>query len=352
MEHHDHIRVLIADDSFFIRSYLATLLRAVPEIEVVATASTGNEVVRLAHELHPDVITMDYHMPEKNGMEAVAEIMLGDQLLPAIIMLSAFAGPEGKEVLRTLEGSGAHVIAKPSGEISLDIERISREIVTKVCSVGALQRKVRKAYKYLEAHKPKHPSSSEKNDTRMSVVVVGASTGGPPLVEHLLTMFSPDSGAALVIVQHMSKYFTELFAERLDRTVRFSVREAKDGDALLPGTVLVVPGGFSVALEGEHRQVRLVPSTAGHPEDAINRTMTAIAESFTDRVFGVLLSGMGSDGTEGLRAIKKQGGTTLVQDPRTAAAPSMPLSALQKEIVDEVLSVEEMSDWISKKISK
>ncbi len=360
MDHNDDIRVLVADDSFFIRTYVVELLRAHSGITVVGTASTGTEVVRLARDLRPDVITMDYHMPQKNGIEATAEIMLGDQILPAIIMLSAFDGTDGQKVFQMLRESGAHVIAKPSGEVSLDLEKIAESIVSKIYEVGVQQVKIRKAYAYLEIHGTKPIPSNAHNDSPLSVVVIGASTGGPPLVEHFLTIFPPTPQIAFVVVQHMSKYFTELFAERLDRTVRLSVREAKGNDAFMPGTALVVPGGYSLLhkehskkdeADGTHRFVLSFPNPDSE-NGVIDQTMETIAKSYGSRVFGVLLSGMGSDGTLGLRAIKSYGGVTVVQDPETAVVPFMPKSALHEGVVDAVLALEEIPNWILDRVSK
>ena len=359
MDHNDDIRVLVADDSFFIRTYIVELLRTASGITVVGTASTGTEVVRLARELKPDVITMDYHMPNKNGMEATAEIMLGDQFLPAIIMLSAFDGTDGKKVLHMLRESGAHVIAKPSGEVSLDLEKVAATIISKIYEVGVQQVKIRKAYAYLEIHGPKNVPSVSHAGSPLCVVVIGASTGGPPLVEHLLATFPLSPQIAFVVVQHMSKYFTELFAERLDHTVRLSVREAKGDDVLLPTTALVVPGGFSLVpkkmkngdVDPEHRFGLSLP----YPDSengVIDQTMETIAKSYGSRVFGVLLSGMGSDGTLGLRAVKLHGGKTIVQDPETAVVPFMPKSALHEGIVDAVLSLEEIPGWILDQVKK
>ncbi len=360
METTEHIHVLIADDSTFIRAYLIELLRADPQIEVVGTAATGDDVVMLARDLRPDVITMDYNMPGKNGVEATAAIMLGDQPLPGIIMLSAFEGEEGARVRAMLESSGAHVVAKPSGEVALDIEKVAAELVRKIKEVGVAQLNIRSSNSAILPANP--PPSSFQRPTASSealrgVVIIGASTGGPPLVEHLLSLLRPEWGIAVIVVQHMSKYFTELFAGRLDRIVRFSVREAKDGDTFIPGAALVLPGGFAISgfvdtpageqSHGTTPQFVLSEST-NHAEDEINRTMESVASHFHGPLFGILLSGMGKDGSEGLRVIKSHGGHTLVQDPKTAMIASMPEHALHEGFVDAVLPIEAIPEWVSK----
>jgi two-component system chemotaxis response regulator CheB len=333
-ETHRKIRVLVADDSFFIRTFLSDFLRTHGSIEVVGVASSGGEVVELAHKLAPDVITMDYNMPGKNGIEATAEIMLGGRPLPAIIMLSAFSGEEGERVRAMLVATGAHVIEKPSGEISVDIEKVGRALLEKIQEIGLIEVRLR-------TNLACFPNVEEIKGERMSdgsalrgVVVIGASTGGPPLVEHLLLALDSSAGISVIIVQHMSPYFTLLFAERLERVTSFRVREARDGDTVLPGEVLVVPGGSSL-LPSKPSATQICAFSVGvvphnSPEVEIDNTMMSIATCYPGPIVGVVLSGMGRDGSIGLRAIHHSGGLSLAQDPKTAAVGSMPQHALDE----------------------
>ena len=353
MNSQDRIRVLIADDSFFIRRYLAELLATEPEIEIIGTASTGDEVVLLAAKLKPDVITMDYNMPGKNGIEAAAAIMLGERPLPSIIMLSAFLGEDGQEMRRTLEASGAQVVAKPSGEVSLDIEKVALQIVQKIKAQGETARNIRIASGH-KVHAIVDKQIDLQDKQLQHVVVIGASTGGPPLVEYLLSQIDPTLGVSIVIAQHMSKYFTELFAERLNRVTRFTVREAKSDDALSPGLALVVPGGFALDFHNDihdDNKLFLTPTMLEKHEDEIDLTMEAIAKAYKRHTCGILLSGMGSDGTKGLHAIKKHGGHTIVQDPHTAIVSSMPTHAMDEGGIDAVLSIEHMPSYINELFS-
>ncbi len=332
----EKIRVLIADDSLFMRTYFRGLLVADPDIDVVGVATTGDEVVALALLLRPDVITMDYHMPIKNGIEAAAEIMKSAHPLPTIIMLSAFSGRDGGVARRKLEASGAHIIVKPSGEVSLDIEKISGEIVKKIKEVGYQELLLRRARMRAGGAQgvftPMGFSSGTVAQKPRGVVVIGASTGGPPLVERLLTLLDPNSDFSVVIVQHMSKYFTELFAERLDRVTGFSVREARSIDVLEVGTALVVPGGHVLVPDVTHggrNHVTTKKLSSESHEVMIDRTMETIASLCGNSVVGVLLSGMGTDGAKGLSAIRDNGGLSIAQDPATALVSSMPAHALR-----------------------
>ncbi len=349
-ESKEKIRVLIADDSLFMRTYLSALLRADPEIAIVGTASSGDEVVLLALELKPDVITMDYHMPGKNGIDAAAAIMRGGTSLPAIIMLSAFSGIEGERAREMLESTGAHVIVKPSGEVSLDIEKISIEIIKKIKEVGHLELIMQRARRGIAKKGAPHNERHVFDKAPFGVVVIGASTGGPPLIEHLLTLLDPAAPQSVVIVQHMSEYFTELFAERLDRVSGFRVREAVEGDILEAGVALVVPGGHMLVPYPRNVgvcafTVKLIPDESR--EVMIDNTMKAIAECHKEQVVGVLLSGMGRDGTEGLRAIHAHGGLSLVQDPHTATVSAMPNNALSEGVAKEILNIDDIPSRIA-----
>ncbi len=351
------IRLLIADDSFFIRHYLTQLFANERGIELVGVAGDGEEVVALSRTLKPDVITMDYNMPKKNGIEASAEIMLGERPLPSIIMLSAFDGEDGERIRRALFASGAQLIVKPSGEISLDIEKASQEILQKVLQVGRAQVRMRNMFH--DVHKTSTISeisskTSENNIARQSslIVVIGASTGGPPLIESLLSVFDNQLGVSIVIVQHMSKYFTELFAERLNRVTNFHVREAKDGDVPMPGTAIVVPGGMYLKEDMEvdgtlSGTFSVIKNTSSH-EIEIDMTMQAIANVYGKHVCGILLSGMGTDGGKGVSTIKTKGGYVIIQDPEDSSVSAMPKNALHTTSVDQVLRIELIPDALQK----
>jgi two-component system chemotaxis response regulator CheB len=304
---------------------------------------------------------MDYHMPGKNGIQAAAAIMLGGEPpLPAVIMLSAFAGEQGKNALTMLRESGAHIVLKPSGEVSLDIEKASLPLLLKIKEIGNVQVKIRQMRERVHHIEHKQLLGTLPLGELSGVIVIGASTGGPPLVEHLLSLLEPEWNIAVVVVQHMSPYFTELFAERLNRTTAFAVREAKEGDVLAPGLVLVVPGGFGLGISEASKSTprspalfSLVPSISNNPEDEIDRTMQTLALTFGARVFGVLLSGMGSDGTIGLQAIKARGGYAIVQDPETAPLASMPEHAVSAEgLVDAILPVEKIAYEIFRHLTR
>ncbi|OGZ06234.1 MAG: hypothetical protein A2845_00300 [Candidatus Lloydbacteria bacterium RIFCSPHIGHO2_01_FULL_49_22] len=328
----EKIRVLIADDSFFIRTYLQEVLKASESIEVVGLASSGIEVVELARKLKPHVITMDYHMPGKNGIEATAEIMRDDHPLPAIIMLSAFEGDDGEHVRKTLLSTGAHVIEKPSGEVSLDIEKIARTIVQRIEEVGWTEVRMRHSFARMKHTRERSLNGQDRTLPFSGVVVIGASTGGPSLVEGLIKSFDQYHGISIVIVQHMSAYFTSLFAERLGHVTSFRVYEAKSGDVLLPNDALVVPGGsflLPTSLPGSPMcSFDIIESETHAPEAQIDNSMRAIAACYQGPIAGVLLSGMGNDGAVGLHALRLRGGLCLAQDPETAPVRSMPAHAI------------------------
>lgn len=349
-ENEEKIRVLVVDDSFFIRTYLRELLRGHSNIEVVGLAASGEDAVVLVKSLKPHVVTMDYHLPGKNGIETVAEIMLGDRPLPVIIMVSAFTGSDGVRTKKMIESSGAYAIAKPSGEVSLDLEKISDSLVQKILDVGRIEVKMRKSLKRNKHHAISNEQFTSKIIPLRGVVIIGASTGGPPLVEHLLSALDPHLGISVVVVQHMSDYFTSLFSERLNRVTPFIVREAKDGDTFVSGEVLVAPGGSTLyPLPGDNSspgKITVQKNALHSPEVAIDNAMITVSECYHGPIVGVILSGMGEDGTEGLKAIRIRGGLSLAQDPKTSTVSGMPKHAIE-EAHAEMVELEDLPEYIT-----
>lgn len=335
------VRTLIVDDSFFVRKLLRELLSSDDGIAVAGEARDGLEAVEEARRLKPDVITMDYRMPGLNGAEAAERILASVEPAPVILMISAYTREGAEETLRSLRAGAVDFIAKPSGEVSLDIKAISSEIIAKVKQLA--RAKVRR---------PRGPSPGAAAKARprkdgAQVVVIGASTGGPPVIEDLLSRVPADLKAAFLVVQHMPPYFTATFAERLNRTSPFQVKEAEDGDVVRRGLALLAPGDFHMKIEkkrvggGVERVIRLTKEPPVHElRPSIDVTMASAAENFPAPVIGVILTGMGADGSAGAAAIRRAGGRAIVQDPETAVLDSMPRSVMRAALADEILAPE------------
>jgi len=338
MSQKDKITVLVVDDSFFMRKLLREILSSDPEIEVVGEAKDGLEAIREALRLTPDVITMDYNLPKMNGPEAAGVILKKSFSPPAIIMVSAYTLEGAEATLESLRAGAVDFIAKPSGEISFNIDKIGDELVSKIKAAVRARIVVLRSLPKRSIIKTRQFADSD-----MKAIVIGASTGGPPVLEEIfMSHHLNEVRAFFLVVQHMPPNFTKTFADRLNRTSFFSVKEAEDGDEIRGGAGFVAPGDFHMkVVPGKNGRtvIKLNNDSPRHGlRPAIDITMSSAAAIFRERTIGVILTGMGKDGRDGMRDIKKAGGYTLVQDPSTATIDSMPKSVIESGLADEVLS--------------
>lgn len=337
------IRVLVADDSYFIRSLIRAILDKEPDMQIVGEAKDGLEAVAMASRLKPNVVTMDFNMPELNGEQAVSRIFENSDQPPAIVMFSAVTKEGAEETLRCLQAGVVDFLAKPSGEVSINLDSIQEALVEKIriASRAKVRRHIHPAARKVIEKKYHH--------FHPNVIVMGSSTGGPPMVEYILTNLSALS-VPFLIVQHMPKKFTAFFAERLDKIVSFPVKEAQEGDVLQAGHCYVAPGDWHMELRdtGGGKRIHL---TQSEPflglRPAINRTMVSARDIYGDSVLGIVLTGMGNDGTEGIEMIKNAGGVALVQEPETAVVDSMPASVIKRGLADEILTPQEIVERLN-----
>ncbi len=335
------IKVLIVDDSFFMRKLILELLSSDPSIIIVGEAKDGNEAIEMTDQYKPHVVTMDYNMPGMNGAETTAKILQDLDHQPSIIMLSVCTKEGADETLRSLRAGAVDFIAKPSGELSMDIDKVKDELLAKikVAAEAHIQKSSEFDKKILSlAKKSKHASK---------VVVIGASTGGPPVLEDILTGLPADLKIAILVVQHMPEKFTKNFAERLDNIIAFNTKEAEEGDMIKTGTCLVAPGGKHMLVEireedDELESERIIHLTKEPPilglRPSIDVLMKTVAHCFGNKTIGIILTGMGIDGTDGMRAIKKAGGYTITQTPETTVVDSMPKSIIKQGLAEEILN--------------
>lgn len=339
MQSGEKIRVLIVDDSFFMRKLIADLLESDDKIKVIGDAKDGVDAVRMVKKLKPDVVTMDIHMPEMDGINAIKAILSDDEYRPAIIMLSAHTMEGAEETLKGLNAGAVDFILKPSGELSFDIKNVQQELIEKI--KVAAKANVQKTTKPLVNEKKSkiHKACAGK------IVVIGASTGGPPVVDRILSSFAEDFCLAVLVVQHMPAKFTTSFANLLNKKSSISVKEAEEGELIEPGVCLVIPGGshgvVEIREEGKHEE-KIIHLTKELPVNgyrpSIDVLMRSVAEKFKENVIGIILTGMGNDGKEGMRAIHENGGYTIVQSPESSVISSMPKSVLSIDCADESLS--------------
>jgi len=337
------IRVVIADDSAFMRKRLVEIISSASDMEIVAVARNGREAIEAAHSLNPDVITMDIQMPVMDGIEALGYIM--SEVPTPCIVISAFATDGSEKTLRALEFGAIDFVTKPSGVISKDIDMVAEEIIEKIRLAAQVPAwRLRLVYP-VERMAPK-PSTVLLPELK-KIFVVASSTGGTQALATLLPMLKRDMPAAVLVVQHMPEGFTKGLAQRLDRISNVTVKEAEDGMRLVAGEVIIAKGGSHLELEGSFDSpcVKLgdgAPVMGLRPN--ANVTFSSVARLFRERTVGIVLTGMGSDGTAGSREIKTAGGFVIAQDEASSIIYGMPKSVVQAKLADKVVPLLKISE--------
>jgi len=333
----DPIRIIVVDDSFFMRKLLRELLEAHRDFTVVAEAINGVEAVGLVAKHQPDVVTLDYNMPELNGAQTTKAILEQGGKTPGVLVISAYTEEGAEETFACLNAGAVDVVQKPSGELSLDIDTIAEEIVTKVHAAARAQHYVRISQK----KKRQRTRSESPSAEHARAVLIGSSTGGPPVVEDIIDDLPSTFPVPLFVVQHMPAYFTTVFARRLNKKTSLKVKEAEHGETVTPGTVYIAPGDYHLRLmrSGKTVLVQLTKDEAVHGlRPSIDVTLTDFATVYGEGGIAIELTGMGEDGAEGAKKVKKSGGTIWAQSLDTATIDSMPASVINTGVVDAVLS--------------
>jgi two-component system, chemotaxis family, protein-glutamate methylesterase/glutaminase len=354
------IRVLIVDDSAFMRKVLETILVTDENVQVVGHAKDGREAVRLSESLKPDVITMDINMPVMDGLQATAEIMTTNPR--PIVVVSSETRQGAASTLRALELGAIEFVAKPSSGIDLDMHSVREDLLRKV-RLAAKVRVVRSASRIAsaianadgKASSPPAPASRPTapatNDQRFPVVVLAASTGGPATVMRLAPGFTRDFPAAVILVQHMPAAFTTQYATQLAEFTGVRVKEAENNETLSPGTFYICPGGQHLRVMPTGR-IQLDGSSGrvnGYLPN-IDITMESVAAFAGPLSIGVILTGMGNDGAAGASAIKSAGGMVLAQDEATSVIFGMPAEAIKAGAVSQVLGIDDIYAALEKQV--
>jgi two-component system chemotaxis response regulator CheB len=337
------IRVLIIDDSAFVRQALTRMLGSDPEIEVVGTAIDGHDGLEKILALKPDVVTLDIQMPKMGGLEALEQIMRRHPV--PVLLLSSLTQKGADVTLRGLE-LGALDFVDKSAVGSMNILTLTDELCAKIRAIARIPA-TRLA--------PSREAGAELAAARapgaagVQAVVIGTSTGGPPALQTIIPRLPPETGAAVLVVQHMPPGFTRSLAERLAAKSAVPVREAADGDFVEPGQVLIAPAGIHMKVRRRGARVRVwldeEPRNALH-RPAADVLMQAAARTFGSRCLGVVLTGMGNDGVEGLRAIREAGGRTFAQSEDTCIIYGMPKAAVEAGVIDRTVPLGRMADEI------
>jgi len=323
------VRVLVADDSELFRDLLARVVADDPGFEVVAVAADGNAAAGLARALRPDVITMDLHMPDADGFSGIARIM-AETPTPILVLT---ANREEAVGFRALSLGALDILEKP--QATTDLEEYGQILRSRLRLLAGV--KVIRHVRGLRERRPPPPRVAARPD----LVVVGASLGGPRALASLLRGLPPGFAAPIAVVQHIADGFTEGLAGWLAAESRLDVREARDGEPLVAGRVLLAPSGRHLVVTGGVARLSDAP-----PVDTFKPSVTPLflsaARHHGARACGVILTGMGRDGAEGLRAIRAAGGTTIAQDEASSAVFGMARAAIELGAVDRVLPLEEI----------
>ena len=346
------IKILIVDDSAFMRKLLSDLFSSEPDFVVIDTARNGQDAVDKVKRLKPDLITMDVEMPIMDGLTAL-EMIMKDTPTP-VVMISSLTKDGAATTMYALELGAVDFVAKSAGVIS-SIADIGKEILAKGrVAVGA---KVPKFYgKTVKApamNNPLFKCTTEANDER--IVAIGTSTGGPRALQEIIPKFPGNLPCGVVIVQHMPPGFTKSLSERLNSLSSLTVKEAEHNDVIRPGLVLIAPGDYHMTIEreGNKKIIKLNQDLpiGGH-RPAVDPMMESVARVYGQRAVGVILTGMGRDGAKGVQAIKQQQGFTIAEDQSTAVVFGMPKAAIELGVVDKIAPLSTIAAEIVKAIIK
>ncbi len=342
-----HIRALVVDDSAYSRRLISNALNSLPDSEVVGTAYNGQEAITMAIRLKPNFITLDLEMPEMDGFTFLRWLM-HNQPTPVIIISSA-GGEEN--ILKALDLGAVDFIVKPTQKISPELSFIQDTLIAKLTAFRNL--KIDKITNRLNSRRVRQvqaaPVLPPASKCQIDLVAIGASTGGPPALQTILTRLPASFPSAVIVVQHMPPSFTRFFAERLHESCALDVKEAEDGDEVRTGRILIAPGGMNmtltkynnivhVTLGPQREQDKFVPS--------VNAMMESSSSIYGSRTLGVLLTGMGDDGKTGMKAIKQMNGKTIAESEDTAIVFGMPAEAIKEGVVDYILGLGEITDKI------
>lgn len=330
-------KVLVVDDSIVMRRIISDLISQDSEMEVVGTAKNGAEAIERVRALNPDVITMDIEMPVMDGLTALQHI-IADSPRP-VVMLSSMDKRQADITLKALEMGAVDFIPKTSGALSLDLERISGTILEKV--KAAAKAKVDFARPPVRGIVPIDMPALNGE----WIVVIGASTGGPKALPEVLAHLPGNLPAAVLVVQHMPEGFTRSFAERLNWSSPLEVKEAEDGEEIKHGTVYIAPGNRHMTIQGTKIHLEDGPKV-NFVRPAVDVLMKSVAAVYGPRTVGVILTGMGADGAEGMKAIKEYGGKTIVQNEETCVVYGMPKAVVDRGAADRIVPLEDISDNI------
>lgn len=347
----DKIKVLVVDDSAFMRKVITDIINIDAELNVIGTARNGKEAIEKIKILSPDVITLDVEMPIMDGLSAL-EIIIEKYNLP-VIMLSTITKAGTEATLKALEIGAFDFITKPNSILKMNEKDISYKIAESIKAAS----KINMVSLHRNNNRKIHPSSTipisyNKNASIKKFIAIGTSTGGPRALQAIIPYIPKNIPASFFIVQHMPEGFTKSLADRLNNLSQIVVKEAEDNEFVQPGHAYIAPGNYHMKIYKEsHSKYRIKLSKeipiAGH-RPSVDTMMNSLADLKLDNLVGVILTGMGSDGSKGIKRIKDLQGFTIAQDENSCVVYGMPKAAIKLGCIDTVLPLERIAMEIIK----
>jgi two-component system, chemotaxis family, protein-glutamate methylesterase/glutaminase len=338
------VRVFIVDDSAFMRTALARMVAHDPDLQVVGTAASGTEALQRVVALDPDVITLDVQMPDLDGLETLRLIMA--QFPRPVIMVSSVTLEDTEATFNALAAGAFDYVPKQLSSTSLGILHIREDLITKIKTAA----ESRHSRDHLTPPRiPPHAAELPRTETLPStpaIVALGISTGGPKALQEILPALPGDLSVPILVVQHMPAGFTAPFAKRLNHLCTISICEAAHGEVVQPGVVYLAPAGSQMTVD-RPASSRIVICLSNQPENqlhvpSVDVMMQSVASAFHSEAMGIIMTGMGSDGAQGMRAIRREGGFTVGQDQPSCAVYGMPRACAELGILDRVVPLSQI----------
>ncbi|WP_042348897.1 protein-glutamate methylesterase/protein-glutamine glutaminase [Bacillus massiliigorillae] len=359
----EKIKVLIVEDSAFMRKLITDFLSEADRIEVIGTARNGKDAIGKIKKWRPDVVTMDIEMPIMNGIEALKVIM--NECPVPVIFLSSSTDLGADKTCLAMQYGAFDFIAKPSGSISLDLHKIKDELIAKITAAGTTNVALLQKSTVVEKQPKLHNQMVNKvnqvqnhstiglswKDTK-KIIAIGTSTGGPRALQYVLTNLPRDINAPIVVVQHMPAGFTKSLANRLNNLSEISVKEAEDGETLEKGTAYIAPGGYHLKVNkrGTELFAKLdqTQTRNGH-RPSVDVLFESLSEITEYSIIAVIMTGMGNDGSKGLVALNRNQQTKCIAESEESSIVfGMPKAAIATNLVDVIENVENIAQAISK----
>ncbi|GKX28964.1 chemotaxis response regulator protein-glutamate methylesterase [Vallitalea longa] len=352
-------KILVIDDSAFMRRVISDIIKSDSRCEVIGTAKNGEDGLQKIKELKPDVVTLDIEMPIMNGLEMLEQLKL-DKIHVPIIVMSTLASEGTQETIRALELGAIDFVTKPQNIFKVNTEEMKNKLIEKL--LMAVNIKTPKIQQ-LKPRRRDYPSkkfrtTKPENDClsiNSKIVAIGCSTGGPRALQYVLPYLPSNLDAGIIIVQHMPAGFTKSLADRLNQLSEINVKEAEDGDIIEKGTAYIAPGNYHMKVIQDKKCNLCIKLSKEDPfrghRPAVDVMMNSLVDVNIDNLIGVIMTGMGNDGTEGLWNLKDNHKIHIIaQDEETCVVYGMPKAVVAKGIADEIIPLESISDSILKKV--